>query len=867
MLQQLGKKGYVELECGSHVTRLLCKLPHDLQTSFRRFIYPHRVSIPTLLDFSAWLEFELQVQEDNSRFSLSTNKPVAMSRKGQSKDLKRQTNPTSIFLGTEKCTVSRAMPVKDTASKSRERNIFCPYCDGHDHYLNGCSSFSQLSRDKKVKWIQTNNRCWRCGRGHQATKCNLRTLCKICNGRHLFVLHEVNNRPTTKTNDSPDPGSSESCLVNTTTETLYLDRPAGSRQVLLKLCKVLLRNGNHCLETYAILDDGSERTILLHSAVQQLKLTGQPEELVLRTVRQDRHNLQGAAVAFTVSPAFQPEISFKIHKAFTAEPLGLAEHTHPVSELQSKYRHLQGLPLQQIDSVQPLLLIGSDYPHLITPVEPVRLGPPNGPAAIRTRLGWTLQGPAQEIKHCLSEQQCLFTSTSFSPTDLYNQVERLWQLDVLPYRSEKLITRSKQDQEAIALLESKTTRVMVDGVARYATPLLRVKNMPILQAPKESTLPCPRGIERRLAKDPTQAASYRAEMKRLEEEGYASVISPEQVEQTTESWYIPHHMTQHNGKNRVVFNCSFQHRGKNLNQLLLPGPTLGPTLMSVLLKFREHTVALSSDIRGMFHQVRLLPEDRPLVRFLWRDLKREELPQVYEWQVLPFGTTCSPCCATFALQKHIMDHSQPGEDVRESIEKSFYVDNFLQSFSSKEEAESMVTKLRNLLATGGFDLRQWASNFPNVLSHVPSHARSTSIELWLTQGQPDAQESTLGLHWHCISVSLSYNYRPIDYSVPTMRNIYKVLASQYDPLGYIVPYTTRAKILVQRLWDKKREWDDPQLPSELPHAWQAWELELPDLQLISLPRCYVTAELDKTQCLREIHIFCDASEQAYGSVA
>lgn len=865
MLQQLGNKGYMELECGSHVSRLLCKLPHDLQTSFRRFIHPQQVPIPTLLDLSAWLEFELQVQEDSTRFYPPVSKPVPMQRKGYQRDMRQPAKATSIFLGTE--TDNSELSDKAPDPKTREKKIFCPYCDAQDHFLNGCASFQRLSRDQKIQWIQVNKRCWRCGRAHQAAQCNLRTLCKSCNRRHLYVLHEVNDRPLLKKPETPKGRPSESCLVNTTTETLYLDRPNNSRRVLLKICKVLLRNGNHCLETYALLDDGSERTILLHSAAHKLGLTGKPEELVLRTVRQDLHTLHGASVTFTVSPSSQPKTSFKICQAFTAETLGLAEHTYPVEELQHKYNHLRGLPLPHVESVQPLLLIGSDYPHLITPVEPVRLGPPNGPAAIKTRLGWTLQGPTQEIKHCLPSQQCLFTAISSSSSDLYRQVERLWQLDVLPYRSEKLITRSKQDQEAISLLESKTTRVTIDGVARYATPLLRVRDMPVLRASPDTTLPCLRGIERRLARDPTQAAAYRVEMNKLKEAGYAQVIPPDQVNQAKESWYIPHHMTQHNNKNRVVFNCSFQHGGKNLNQLLLPGPTLGPSLMAVLLRFREHTIALSSDIRGMFHQVRLLPEDRPLLRFLWRDLYRDQSPQVYEWQVLPFGTTCSPCCATFALQKHVIDHSHPGEDVRESIENSFYVDNFLQSFSSRGEARALASKLRDLLATGGFDLRQWASNVPQVLDHIPSEAKSSSLVLWLTQEQPDAPESALGLHWRCTSDTLSYKHRPIDYSAPTMRHIYKVLASQYDPLGYIIPYTTRAKVLVQRLWDKKREWDDPQLPDELLQAWRAWEQELPDIQHISLPRCYVSRELDHPQSIRDIHIFCDASEQAYGSVA
>ena len=69
-----------------------------------------------------------------------------------------------------------------------------------------------------------------------------------------------------------------------------------------------------------------------------------------------------------------------------------------------------------------------------------------------------------------------------------------------------------------------------------------------------------------------------------------------------------------------------------------------------------------------------------------------------------------------------------------------------------------------------------------------------------------------------------------------MRHVYKVLARQFDPLGFIIPYTTRAKVLVQKLWAKKRSWDDPNLPPDILEAWSSWERELPELANISLPR-------------------------------
>ena len=95
-----------------------------------------------------------------------------------------------------------------------------------------------------------------------------------------------------------------------------------------------------------------------------------------------------------------------------------------------------------------------------------------------------------------------------------------------------------------------------------------------------------------------------------------------------------------------------------------------------------------------------------MLRFVWRDLNREVPPGTYEWQVLPFGTTCSPCCATFALPKHVTDHSQLEEDVQMVVERYFYVDNHLQSLSSPTAARQLVDKLKILLASGGFELRQ-----------------------------------------------------------------------------------------------------------------------------------------------------------------
>ena len=167
----------------------------------------------------------------------------------------------------------------------------------------------------------------------------------------------------------------------------------------------------------------------------------------------------------------------------------------------------------------------------------------------------------------------------------------------------------------------------------------------------------------------------------------------------------------------------------------------------------------------------------------------------------------------FALQKHVLDHSST-EDTRYSLENCFYVDNLLQTFTSSSEAKQLISKLQPLLSSGGFELRKWATNVPDIC-HLPADTQSESCELWPSRDAADSQERALGLLWHCMSDTLTYRLRHSEHTELTIRSIYRVLARQYDPLGFLIPYTTRTKILVQRLWDKKRDWDDPQLPEDI----------------------------------------------------
>ena len=256
------------------------------------------------------------------------------------------------------------------------------------------------------------------------------------------------------------------------------------RQVHLKVVPVLVRNGRRSLNTYAILDDGAECTIILTAAVQHLNLRGKEESLAFRTICHDVAHLTSSSVDFHMSSLAQPGERHLIRGAFTASRLALAEHSYPVTALQKCYRNLRGIPLP-------------NYTRLIASKEHARLGPSGGPAAVHTQLGRALQGPDGLTPRPVPTQQCLLTSFGPITEDLYQLVEHRWQLDVLPLKCEKPITRSRHNQEAVNILESRTKRVQVGDALRHASPLLGIKKAPLLRTSEEAVMANLRSTERK----------------------------------------------------------------------------------------------------------------------------------------------------------------------------------------------------------------------------------------------------------------------------------------------------------------------------------------------------------------------------------
>ncbi|XP_064469671.1 uncharacterized protein LOC135384400 [Ornithodoros turicata] len=340
-------------------------------------------------------------------------------------------------------------------------------------------------------------------------------------------------------------------------------------------------------------------------------------------------------------------------------------------------------------------------------------------------------------------------------------------------------------------------------------------------------------------------------------QGYAEVVSGDECTSAEHVYYMPHQAVFREDsattKLRVVFDASSHAPDTaSLNECLEKCPKLNAELLPLLLQFRTERIAIAPDIAKAFLQVLVREEDRDALRFLWFQETPPvdgPLPEIQIWRMtrVPFGTTSSPFLLSATIQHHLKKVEGPLKETAEKLRVS-YVDDLLTGASTEAEAE------RQQLA--GMDLRKWASSsavlsqrFQEHDDRCPGGNYAATTELGLLGLLWDRETDQLKLSRNSLSLSSRGN---------TKRAVLKVSATVFDPLGFVAPFTIRAKMLFQRIWQLGLDWDEDE--------WAWWSGELPQIKSMAIPR-YLCQGIGCSSSRVQVHVLTDASSAAYGAVA
>ena len=210
--------------------------------------------------------------------------------------------------------------------------------------------------------------------------------------------------------------------------------------------------------------------------------------------------------------------------------------------------------------------------------------------------------------------------------------------------------------------------------------------------------------------------------------------------------YLPPHplINSHNPeKVRRVCNAAANYLGVALNDKLLSGRDLLQSLIKIKYLFREHQIALSADIEAMFLQVAVRSDVSRCLRFLWREDPEQRI-EVYEYTRHVFGAKSSRTGANYALHQVAKDNAVNDESLVRTVQRNFFMDDFLKLVRTPQEAIKIYQKVRDILAKGGFKLTKWITSDGQVKSQIPETDRSTKVEK--TFAAEPQSSSILGLN-------------------------------------------------------------------------------------------------------------------------
>ncbi|XP_068739558.1 uncharacterized protein [Montipora capricornis] len=247
----------------------------------------------------------------------------------------------------------------------------------------------------------------------------------------------------------------------------------------------------------------------------------------------------------------------------------------------------------------------------------------------------------------------------------------------------------------------------------------------------------------------------------------------------------------------------------------------------------------------MFNQVLIYPDDQVYHRFLWRK-EAQGQPTVYQWQRLNLGDKLAPDIAISCVNTLAKLAENGFPEAAKEIRENSYVDDIGGSKHCGEDAKHITKEIDKILAKEKFEIKAWNSNHKYV------------------DQTKEKFSSFLGHKWDKSEDTISFAKQDIETVNKglTKRNCLAFVAQLWDPMGFVSPVSIQMRIALQEPWSMGCSWDEL-LPDDLQWKWMKNVQVLNDLLKYETNR---KRKPDDADGMPKIHGFCDAGEEAYGSV-
>ena len=247
----------------------------------------------------------------------------------------------------------------------------CPVCRS-THQTEDCPEFLKLSAIDRKKKARVLGLCFRClDQGHLSTTCETSRRCETegCERDHHSLLH-FNERKNTL----------GSCMATT----------HRTKLVHLGVLPVRVQGPRGRETVYALLDNGSDISLIEGDLAKRIGLSGSKTKLNLSTISGTSNEQSECYRLKLLSPNGAGAVT--IDQLFSVRSLNLGQPVHATESAALRWKHLAGVKFNTHPEKKIRMLIGADVPEAHHPLDQ-RIGSKGEPFAVQTVLGWILLGP------------------------------------------------------------------------------------------------------------------------------------------------------------------------------------------------------------------------------------------------------------------------------------------------------------------------------------------------------------------------------------------------------------------------------------------------------------------------------------------
>ncbi|GBN82251.1 hypothetical protein AVEN_159758-1 [Araneus ventricosus] len=139
-------------------------------------------------------------------------------------------------------------------------------------------------------------------------------------------------------------------------------------------------------------------------------------------------------------------------------------------------------------------------------------------------------------------------------------------------------------------------------------------------------------------------------------------------------------------------------------------------IFEIMTRFRKHEFVFTADIQKMYRQILIEPDQRNLLKIIWKDRGYADLVE-FRLKTVTYSTASDPFLVIRTLKQLAFDESSRFPLASDVTQQDTYMDVLISRVSDLDTAKELQPQLRSMVKSGGMTA-EMESQFQGIVEQL-----------------------------------------------------------------------------------------------------------------------------------------------------